>query len=97
MKRRFFPKTLIQKMFFTLIIMAIYLIGRELPLYGVNLDAYEALRDNTEDLIMQTIGGDRYKTSILALGISPFMFSTLFVQMAVAFKNADSKAKFGKK
>lgn len=92
MKRRFFPKTLIQKMFFTLIIMAIYLIGRELPLYGVNLDAYEALRDNTEDLIMQTIGGDRYKTSILALGISPFMFSTLFVQMAVAFKNADSKS-----
>ncbi|MBQ6463985.1 MAG: preprotein translocase subunit SecY [Pseudobutyrivibrio sp.] len=72
--------------------MAIYLIGRELPLYGVNLDAYEALRDNTEDLIMQTIGGDRYKTSILALGISPFMFSTLFVQMAVAFKNADSKS-----
>lgn len=92
MKKRFFPKTLIQKMFFTLIIMAIYLIGRELPLYGVNLDAYEALRDNTEDLIMQTIGGDRYKTSILALGISPFMFSTLFVQMAVAFKNADSKS-----
>ncbi len=92
MKRRFFPKTLIQKMFFTLIIMAIYLIGRELPLYGVNLDAYEALRGNTEDLIMQTIGGDRYKTSILALGISPFMFSTLFVQMAVAFKNADSKS-----
>lgn len=92
MKRRFFPKTLIQKMFFTLIIMAIYLIGRELPLYGVNLDAYEALRDNTEDLIMQTIGGDRYKTSILALGISPFMFSTLFVQMAVAFKNADNKS-----
>ena len=92
MKRRFFPKTLIQKMLFTLIIMAIYLIGRELPLYGVNLDAYEALRDNTEDLIMQTIGGDRYKTSILALGISPFMFSTLFVQMAVAFKNADSKS-----
>ncbi|MBQ8488449.1 MAG: preprotein translocase subunit SecY [Pseudobutyrivibrio sp.] len=72
--------------------MAIYLIGRELPLYGVNLDAYEALRGNTEDLIMQTIGGDRYKTSILALGISPFMFSTLFVQMAVAFKNADSKS-----
>ena len=56
MKRRFFPKTLIQKMLFTLILMAIYLIGRELPLYGVNLDAYEALRDNTEDLIMQTIG-----------------------------------------
>ena len=92
MKKYFFPKTLIQKMLFTLIIMAIYLIGRELPIYGVNLDAYESLRGSADDLIMQTIGGDRYKTSILALGISPYMFSTLFIQMAVALKNADSKS-----
>ena len=92
MTKRFFPKTLIQKLFFTLIIMAAYLVGRELPLYGVNLDAYEAFRDASEDLIMQTIGGDRYKTSILALGISPFMFSMLFVQVFVSFKSADSKA-----
>ena len=92
MKKRYFPKTLIQKLLFTLIIMAAYLIGRELPLYGVDLAAYDALRDGTEDLIMQTIGGDRYKTSVLALGISPFMFSTLLIQVAVAVKNADSKS-----
>lgn len=92
MKKLFFPKTLIQKLIFTLIIMGIYLVGRELPLYGVDLDAYDAFRDKSADLIMQTIGGDRYKTSILALGISPYMFSMLFVQVAVAFKNADSKA-----
>ena len=72
--------------------MAAYLIGRELPLYGVDLAAYDAFRFNKSDLIMQTIGGDRYKTSLLALGISPFMFSTLFVQMIVAFKSADSKS-----
>ncbi len=92
MKKLFFPKTLIQKLIFTLIIMGIYLVGRELPLYGVDLEAYDAFRDKSADLIMQTIGGDRYKTSILALGISPYMFSMLFVQVAVAFKNADSKA-----
>ena len=92
MKKHFFPKTLIQKIIFTLIIMGVYLIGRELPLYGVDLAAYEAFRGNSEDLIMQTIGGDQYKTSVFALGISPFMFSMLFVQMAVAFKSADSKA-----
>ena len=72
--------------------MAAYLIGRELPLYGVDLAAYDAFRDTSSDLIMQTIGGDRYKTSLLALGISPFMFSTLFVQMVVAVKTADSKS-----
>ena len=92
MKKHFFPKTLIEKLLFTFIIMAVYLIGRELPLYGVDLAGYEAFRDPSEDLIMQTIGGDRYKTSLLALGISPFMFATLFVQVFVAFKSADSKA-----
>ena len=84
MKKHYFPKTLIQKLIFTFIVMAAYLIGRELPLYGVDLAAYDAFRDTSSDLIMQTIGGDRYKTSLLALGISPFMFSTLFVQMVDA-------------
>ncbi len=73
--------------------MAGYLIGRELPLYGIDLAAYDAFRDTTSDLIMQTVGGDRYKTSIFALGISPYMFSMLIVQMVVAVKNADSKTK----
>lgn len=72
--------------------MTAYLIGRELPLYGVDLAAYEAFRGHSDDLIMQTIGGDRYRTSILALGISPFMFSMLFVQVSVALKNTDSKS-----
>ena len=92
LKKHYFPKTLVQKLIFTFIIMAAYLVGRELPLYGVDLAAYDAFRDHNADLIMQTIGGDRYKTSLLALGISPFMFSTLFVQMIVAFKSADSKS-----
>lgn len=92
LKKRFFPKTLIQKLLFTLIIMSVYLVGRELPLYGVDLAAYSAFKNDAEDLIMQTIGGDRYRTSILALGISPFMFSMLFVQVVVAFRSADSKA-----
>lgn len=72
--------------------MAAYLVGRELPLFGVDVAAYDAFRDKSADLIMQTIGGDRYKTSLLALGISPFMFSTLFVQMLVSIKHSDSKS-----
>ncbi|SEA80210.1 preprotein translocase subunit SecY [Pseudobutyrivibrio sp. ACV-2] len=93
MKKHFFPKTLVQKLIYTLFIMAAYLVGRELPLFGVDLAAYDAFRDKSADLIMQTIGGDRYKTSLLALGISPFMFSTLIIQMLVSVKNADSKSK----
>ncbi|MCR4694747.1 MAG: preprotein translocase subunit SecY [Pseudobutyrivibrio sp.] len=93
MKDKFFPKTLFQKTIYAIGIMALYLVGREIPLYGVDLAAYDAFRDHNQDLIMQTIGGDRYKTSLFALGISPFMFSMLFVQVFVSIKNADSKNK----
>ena len=92
LKKHYFPKTLFQKFIYTLFIMAAYLVGRELPLYGVDLKAYDAFRDHSADLIMQTIGGDRYRTSLLALGISPFMFSTLVVQMIVSVKSAGSKS-----
>ena len=92
MKKLFFPKTLFQKLIYTVIIMTIYLVGREIPLYGIDLAGYDAFRDTADDLIMQTIGGDRYRTSVMALGISPYMFSVLFVQMVVSVKNSDRKA-----
>ena len=52
LRQKFFPKTLIQKLIFTFIIMGVYLVGRELPLYGVDLDAYKAFQDTSGDLIM---------------------------------------------
>lgn len=78
-------------MIYTLMIMALYLLGREIPLYGIDFTAYDSIRNHTTDLIMQTVGGDRYKASLFALGISPYMFSMLFVQVIVSIRNADGK------
>lgn len=91
MTHKFVPKTLIQKSIFTFIILVIYLMGREIPLFGIDHAAYSHMDAEVGDLLSQTIGGDQFKTSLFALGITPYMFSMMFVQIAVACRSADSK------
>ena len=81
------------KLLFTAIILLIYLVGKEIPLYMVDVSVYLQKGVETEDLILQTISGDIYRCSIFALGISPFMISSLFVQIISSFMGADAKAR----
>jgi len=69
----------------------LYLVGRGIPLFGVDLAAYSNMENDAGDLLSQTIGGDQFKTSLFALGITPYMFSMMFVQIAAACRSADSK------
>lgn len=69
------------------------MLGRRIPLYGINTSAYAVMSINAEELLMQTIGGDTHQYSVFAIGISPYMLSTFFVNIIMACKNSDSKAK----
>ena len=95
-KHRFFPKTLIHKLIFSLLILVIYLIGRELPLFAVDVSAYKDTSASS-NLLLQTIGGDQYRLSLFALGISPYMFSSLIVQIFLSFRNSDTKSRISPK
>ena len=81
------------KMLYTMIILLVYLIGKSLPLYGVDLSVYREQGVNSEALLTQTISGDLYQCSIFALGISPFMLSSLLVQLVSAFQSKEAKAR----
>ena len=81
------------KMLYTMIILLVYLIGKSLPLYGVDLAVYRGQGVNSEALLTQTISGDLYQCSIFALGISPFMLSSLLVQLVSAFQSKEAKAR----
>lgn len=69
------------------------MLGRELPLYGIDIDAYQGTVLDAENLLMQTVGGDTYQYSLFALGISPFMISSIIIQMLVAYRKAVSKVR----
>lgn len=92
-KREQKSKIIKYKLLYTGLILLLYLIGREIPLYGIDLSAYIDKTITAEELLMQTIGGDTYRYSLLALGISPYMVSSIFMQAYAAYKKSSTKEK----
>lgn len=69
------------KFTYTAIIVVAYLLGRNIPLCGVDIQAYSAVSGNAEHLMTQAVGGDVNRYSLFALGISPLMISSILVQI----------------
>jgi preprotein translocase subunit SecY len=81
------------KLLFTVLILLFYLVGRAIPLCGVDISAYTDQEMDAQTLLMQTISGDRYRSSLFALGISPYMMAGIVVQVYMALQNSDKKGK----
>lgn len=81
------------KLLFTLMILLIYTAGRFIPLYGVDTRAYQGQAIDADSLLMQVVGGDAYRYSIFALGISPYIIANMTSQIVLLCMSADFKAK----
>lgn len=84
---------ILYKVLYTIGILVAYYIGKSLPLHGVDVSAYAGRSLNAEDLLRQTISGDVYRCSLFALGISPFMISSVVVQILSAFRGSEAKSR----
>lgn len=82
----------LSKLLFTILIISVYCIGRSIPLYGIDTSMYENALD-AGMLLEQSVGGDIYKCSVMALGISPYMISSILVQLIVACRSKEAKAR----
>ena len=85
------------KLVYTSLISLIYILGNNIPLYGIDLSAYTEESANAEEMLMQMIGGDAYQCSVFALGIFPFMIAGILVQIAMAVRNLFTKARLSPK
>lgn len=85
------------KLLFTALVLLLYLFGKNMPLYGIDLSAYVNRTLDTEALLIQAISGDVFRCSVFALGISPYMMSSILVQMVVACRSTDAKARISPK
>lgn len=79
------------KFLYTIIIVSAYLIGRLVPLYGVDTYALGEQALDAESLMMQVIGGDINRYSLFALGISPYMVASIFSSTVVSLRKNDNK------
>ena len=80
-----------QKILYSFIILLVYLVGRDLPLYGVDMSMYVNTTDTVESLLTQTVSGGRNFTTLFSLGISPYMMSMMLVQIVAALRSEDAK------
>ncbi len=81
------------KLLYSAIILLIYVVGRSIPLYGIDFAHYMNKSNATDELLLQTISGDIYQCSILALGISPYMISNILVQIVSSFIKTEKRSK----
>ena len=81
------------KLLYTFLILTVYLIGKNMPLYGIDLEQYLHQTVDAQGLLLQTITGDIYRCSIFALGISPYMISSMLIQVINAIRGSESRAK----
>lgn len=81
------------KLIYTIQILLVYLIGKSLPLYMIDLSAYIHKNIDAEAVLVQAISGDIFQCSIFALGISPIMISSIVVSLVSSLRNPESRVR----
>ena len=80
-------RILFQKFIYTVGIVLVYILGRYLPIYGIDTSAYRNRTWDAQALLLQTVTGDRNQSSVFALGISPYMIASMIVMVIVACRS----------
>lgn len=84
---------LLYKILYSLIIMLVYMIGRNIPLYGINLKAYEDVSVDAQSILLQALSGDMKNCSLFILGLWPYMIASILAVLLVAIISLDSSRK----
>lgn len=85
------------KLAYTAIIILVYILGRNIPLHGIDVSAYKAASGNAEIMLMQAIGGDVNQYSLFALGLAPLMISSLLMLIVMSCWKIRTKVKMSPK
>lgn len=88
---------LLRKLCCTAIILAIYVLGRKVSLYGIDAAWYKQIEPGAEHFLGMAVGGDTYKISVLALGISPYMIASIVMMAITGIRRAATRSKFSLK
>lgn len=93
-KKRKNENQLLRKLLVTAGILLVYLCGRQLPVYSIDKEWYRQTAAGAERFLGMTIGGDVYKMSVLALGISPYMIASILIMVVTSVRRATTRSKF---
>lgn len=57
--------------------MLVYMVGRNIPLYGIDIDAYSNVNVDAQSILLQAISGDMKNCSIFIIGLWPYMLASM--------------------
>lgn len=80
-----------RRLFLTALILAVYMIGRNILLYRVDAAAYRLEELNTQNIMLSVIGGDRHQYTIFALGVMPYISSNLIMWIFMAIRGSKAR------
>ena len=89
MKKKAKEHILLYKILYSLMVMLVYMIGRNIPLYGVDVEAYRDVDINAQSIIIQAVSGDMKNCSIFILGLWPYMLASMLIVLVVAIATLD--------
>ena len=78
-------------------IMLVYMIGRNIPLYGVDVEAYRDVDINAQSIIIQAVSGEMKNCSIFILGLWPYMLASMLIVLVVAIATLDKTRRISPK
>lgn len=84
---------LAKRLLLTIAILVIYMVGRSLLLYDVDSAAFQLDELNSQNIILSMISGDRYRYTIFALGIMPYITSSLMTWIYVSIRGSEFKSR----
>ena len=86
-----------KKFIYTTFILVFFIVGKSIPLCGIDVDIYLHRAAAAEDLLLQTLSGDLYRCSLFALGISPYMIASVLVQIMHSFQSTEFRTRYSPK
>lgn len=90
-------KILVYKILYTVMILVIYLIGRSIALYGIDLKALHDVQIDVQSIFVQNVTGDLKNCSLFILGVWPYMWGSMLMIVYVAIKSLDKTNRISQK
>ncbi len=78
----------------TFIVLLIFVIGRNIMVYGIDVSSLQSKQETVQDLLVSMVSGDRQICSLFALGITPYITSSLLMMLVMVFIPKDVKKRF---
>ena len=90
-------RILVYKILYTVMVMVIYLIGRSIALYGIDLRAFRDIQIDAQSIFVQNVTGDFKNCSLFILGVWPYMWGSMLMIIYVAVKSIDKTNRISQK